>query len=225
MIKIELYKKFIIKYVKKYPGNILPSNKLHTFFCSVYNINPKDFDIRVFIPKFKQTLNEQEPTFTIFNKKVRLEENDGRPLNCLIGIDLNYAPLKRKIKYVKERLIEQQNTPSPLIESTPNHIKKVSNKTMEPIKEQVNVTVLTLEDFVKTLESGAKEKINIIPTNVLYKQYEDFSTEEKKIPDNQFTGKFNALWKIIHPNTPLALNLRDPNDRKKRALGYIQKKT
>ena len=224
MIKLELYKKFILKYIKHYPGNILPSNKLHTFFCSVYNINPNDLDIRVFIPKFKKALYEQQSTYTIFNKKVRLEENEGRPLNCLIGIDLNYAPLNRRIKKLKERLIEQQNNTSPLVESTPNTIKRGSNKITEPIKEQVNSNVLTLEDFVKTLESGAKEKTNIIPTNALYKEYENFSTEEKRIPVNQFTSKFNILWKNIHPNTPLETNLRDPNDRKKRALGYIQKK-
>lgn len=222
MINKNLILEFIEKkYINEDKFNLVPSNKVHKLFCTIYNLTEKDINIRIFIPFLKKILEEKG--WNVKSKKIRLKEQGSLPRNCLVGISIN-MDLGPKKEQEKEQLVPTMNK----VSTTPT-TKEAKNNKVKVQKKERTKDVNLIPFIEKFYMRGTKE--NVLGSNEVHNLALDFYRDNPKmleiIKDKPyFTKKFKENWVLKYPDTPLLTgdSIRDPNDSNKRGIACIKRK-
>lgn len=211
---------FIHKFIKK-KDDFISTTRIYAFYCVLYDIDTTNLSLKKFVKDFKEAIKLVFDTDLVTIKK----RSGKKSVRGFVGISV---PLLMEQDYI-DRLVEAEhkltqkrntinNNKTPYKKESTTFLKnnQISGTSDEPYAELIN--------FVKSCKPGTKSKENIVPTNILYEEYlQTLSNEEGFISKSHFTNKFNEVWKIVYPNSKLVSGLRDPNNRAKRAVGYIQR--
>lgn len=219
--KKEYYIDFITKYIKINPNAIISSNKLYTLFCSIYDLNPKHFDIKSFTPIFIKTYEslKNDPIKKTF-RRLYIGEN---PVTCFLDISLvhfNNVETVNKQSTSTVLTTNEQTTNDILLETSFKTIKlenvMTENKqTIKPLNTNNNVD---LDEFLDYFEPGTEHDPIILTQEffILYNQiYKNSLKHKKLIPHvSNFKTEFKKYWDSKYPNNKLK------EARKKNERGY-----
>lgn len=219
--KKDYYLDFITKNITVKPNNIISANKIYTLFCSIYDINPKTFDIKAFTPNFTKAykLIYNEPIKKTF-RRINIGEN---PITCFLDVSLHYfestVTLNKQAINIKDTLNEQDK--NAIIINKPIKIDKIEKQATVydvSIPSVITVNGVDITEFVDYFGPGTKDDPIILTKDflTLYSEIYKESEEHKQlIPyDSKFKEIFKQAWDKKHPNNELK------EARKNNSRGY-----
>lgn len=221
--KLEYYTDFIKKYIKQEQNTIISSNKIYTLFCSIYDVNPKHFEIKSFTPNFIKAYNLLfKENLKKTSRRLTIGE---RPTTCFMNIDLKTIFTVSKQVTASTRPISEQDANA--------NFKKTSLKTNKVRTEQTvsvhstNIVptgnTVNMDMFLDYFVPG-EESDPIILTKDFYELYNTLyeeSPEHKKLIPNitDFKKVFKKYWAIRYPNN----ELKDARKSNERGFKFIKR--
>lgn len=214
--KLEYYTDFITNHINKKPNNIISANKLYTLFCSVYDLNPKQFTIKSFTPNFLKAYNLLfDEKLQKTSRRLRIGEN---PQTCMMNIDLKPIFTESQQQDTFVITLNKQGTNTNILKPKVKTHTLVNTITDLPRETRSNPTGLTVNmDMFLDYYVPGTESDPIILTKDFYELYMNLyskSPEHKTlIPHIKiFKIIFKKYWDIRYPNNNLKEG-RKYNDR------------